>query len=115
MISDIIGQYTRHGWRLNRVLLTPEWPLPANANDIFGDAEVRAANINAMWFARRSRPDEETWELRLLSRQPYALLAFLPDMAGEAEREAILEETVDRMLERALGPTEEAANGKTFS
>lgn len=98
-ITEIISQYSKHGWRPRRVLLSDSLrkQLSDLTGGLFGDAEMIFSDIDAMWFSRSSRPGRETWELRQLSNSPYALDAFLDSEMDAATREEILTNTEDRL------------------
>ena len=98
-IADIIEQYEKHGWRLRRVLLTQD--LAQSLNDttsVFGDAEVRMAAIDGLWFSRRSMPDREAWELRRISASPFALVEVIPDGLTDQELDELFTQAEDRMF-----------------
>lgn len=102
-IEAIIGQYTKHGWALRRVLLCSPSDV-ASAAGRFGSADVRRSIIDALWFTRRSQADQEAWELRRISGSPFALVAILEDRADETERESIVESVERRMFAARSGP-----------
>ena len=98
-ITDIIEQYRKHGWTLRRVLLTHG--LAESLSDttpVFGDAEIRMAAIDGLWFSRRSMPDREAWELRRISVSPFALVEVIPDGLTDQEQDELLIQAEDRML-----------------
>ncbi len=100
-VEQMIAQYTKHGWKLRRVLLS------VNADElggVFGDAEIRGSDLDAAWFSRASKPDVIAWELRSLARTPYALVTGVPVDAGEDEAEVLLAETEAKMLETQRHP-----------
>jgi hypothetical protein len=99
--SEIIANYTRHGWTLRRVLLKPSTreELREEAATIFGAAPLEESEIDALWFARPSHAGREAWELRLLAEMPYALFeTFEPD-EPEEEREELRREMEARLRE----------------
>lgn len=94
LIQQIVAVYERHGWKLRRVLLTTSTRavIGETAIKLFSGAQILEAEIDALWFARRSHEGREAWELRLISEQPYALFeAFESDEAEEDREEARLE------------------------
>ncbi|HSI87998.1 MAG TPA: hypothetical protein VK918_03015 [Pyrinomonadaceae bacterium] len=101
----ILEQYARHGWELRRVLLTGE--ASADIREFFAGKDVRDAEIEALWFARRSRQGSETWELRRLGGSPFALVAVIEDGTGDDERESQLSATEGQLSDvaRRLGET----------
>ena len=98
-IEAILEQYARHGWELRRILLTIE--AQNDIGDLFAGKDVRGADLDALWFARRSRLGSESWELRRLGGSPFALVAVIEDDTGEEEREARLAATEEQMLDAA--------------
>lgn len=104
LIQEIIATYRRHGWQLQRVLLTPPTREALSAHmRVFEDATIHDAEFDAMWFARTSPAQREAWELRLVAEQRYALFeAFEADEADE-EREDVRREMENRMRENAAG------------
>lgn len=94
LAKQIIANYKRHGWNLRRILLRPGMNAvrALEIEELFGDAEVRDSDFEALWFARASAANREAWELRLISEQPYALFeAFEADESEEDREEARLE------------------------
>ena len=90
-IKNILETYKKHGWRLERVLLSPESKMePGKAEELFGDAETRESTMDAAWFSRRSRPGVVAWELRRFGGTPFAIFRNVPDGTGPEEFEAIL-------------------------
>ncbi|MDM7922878.1 MAG: hypothetical protein QUS14_11305 [Pyrinomonadaceae bacterium] len=96
-IIETIALYERHGWQLRRALLNAE--PSAELAAALGDIPTEASQQNALWFSRRSREDSEAWELRRLEGSPFALVTVIPDDADDDEREAMLAETEEEMLE----------------
>lgn len=97
-IAEILALYKKHGWILRRVLLSDALraSLADSLETLFGAAEIRAAETDAVWFSRQSRAEQETWELRRLSETPLALMEIF-DTEDEAE---IREETLAEVEER---------------
>jgi hypothetical protein len=94
----IIATYERHGWRARRALTAAakaEW----EAHLDLPTSEFRG--FDAIWFSRRSRPDAEAWELRLIGGRTFALVVVLPDTFDDEEREAALLDVEDRMNDEA--------------
>lgn len=92
--------YKKHGWNLRRALLTPESAeeLEQDSAALFGDIEVFEFAKDALWFSRPSGKDGESWELRLLSFTPFALIdVFGPDQ-DETAREEIRHGMEDKLL-----------------
>lgn len=97
-INEIISLYTKHGWKLRRVLLSAAVKKLADEFDS-GDAEVRESSIEALWFSRRSRPGSESWEIRRLAGTPFALVEVFDDGTPEEEFEERIAETENRLEE----------------
>lgn len=99
-IVAILQMYAKHGWILRRVLLSAEakTAILPSAGSIFGDAEIRESPLDALWFSRRSRPGDETWELRRLGGSPFALVAVILD-TETGSRESVLKDIEARMIE----------------
>lgn len=97
-IVAILQMYAKHGWILRRVLLSAAGvnALLRSSVKIFGDVEIHESRLDALWFSRRSRPNDETWELRRLSENPFALVAVISDAESES-RESVLKDVEDRM------------------
>lgn len=98
-IREIIGQYTKHGWKLRRVLLSAALKKELGAAADEFEAEAVESENDGLWFSRRSRPDCEAWELRRLSGPPFALVVVIDDDADDSEREIALTEVEDRMFD----------------
>ncbi len=75
VITEILSQYKRHGWHLRRVLLSENLSenLSGSVKTLFGDAEITASEIDAVWFCRASGKENTAWELRHLSETPFAV------------------------------------------
>lgn len=104
-IRSIIGTYEKHGWKLRRVLLSAELEATLRGNDLFDHAKVRSAEVDGIWFSRRSRRGVEAWELRAISLSPFALLENIPDDLSQEEVEDILQRTEERLAETVIRPT----------
>ena len=102
-ITEILVTYSKHGWRLKRLLLTPEVraSLAESEREIFADATVEDSSINALWFARSSHAGREAWELRLVTETPYALFETFEADEREEDREEVRREMEARLREYA--------------
>ena len=104
--DDAHATYTRHGWRLVRVLARPE-TLPELRADAGGDgvqykgAPVTESDVDAMWFTRPSQGGREAWELRLVADPPYALFELFEPDEAEEDREDVRREMEARLREYA--------------
>ncbi len=101
-IRSIIDLYTKHGWKLRRVLISVELKkeLGAKADELFAGAGVAASDIDAAWFTRDSRPGVTAWEIRQLTPQPFALVEGEHDGENQEAFEARLRAAEDRIRER---------------
>lgn len=101
LFKEIIANYERHGWELRRVLIKPATRADFNqhAAEIFHEADLVDAEIDALWFARPSHAGREAWELRLVAEQPYALFEAFEADEIEAEREEARLEMENKMRE----------------
>jgi len=102
---EILAMYRKHGWRLERSLLTREALAEAGAGaageTLFEGAPVSESEVDAMWFAREAQGGREAWELRLVGPTPYALFEmFEPDEPDE-DREDVRREMEARLREYA--------------
>ncbi len=100
-IRDILATYQKHGWKLRRVLLSPE-----TYGEVVGKDEpwtegatVEAAAIDALWFSRASHGKREAWELRLVAEGQYALFETFEADEAEEDREEVRREMEARMAE----------------
>lgn len=99
-IAQILSLYKKHGWILRRVLLSDALKKSLSSDNIkslFGETEIRASEIDAAWFSRPSRGDQEAWELRRLSETPFALFETLDADDDEEIREDALGEIEAKM------------------
>ena len=98
-IAEILSLYKKHGWILRRVLLSDELKnnLADSLETLFGDAEIRSSELDAAWFSRKSKPEQETWEIRRLSETPFALMEIFDADDDEEIREETLRETEARL------------------
>ena len=98
-IAEILALYKKHGWTTRRVLLSDALRanLAGSLETMFGAAEIRSSEIDAVWFSRQSKPEQETFELRRLSETPLALMEIF-DVEDEDEvREETLAEVEERL------------------
>ena len=98
-IQGILSLYKKHGWILRRVLLSDalKTSLGDALEELFGAAEVRASETDAAWFSRRSRAEQEAWELRRLSETPLALMEIFDSEDDDEIREETLAEVEARL------------------
>ena len=98
-IAEILSLYKKHGWILRRVLLSEalKTSLAGSLEQLFGAAEIRAAEIDAAWFSRPARAEQEAWELRRLSETPFALMEIFDAEDEDEIREETLAEVESRL------------------
>ena len=100
-IVEIIALYKKHGWTLRRVLLSESLRkgLSTAGPDLFGEAEVTAAELDAAWFSRSSRPNRTAWEIRHLSETPFALVEVIEDETNADDTSELFRDTETKMIE----------------
>ena len=100
---EIIAAYSRHGWRLRRVLVRPQTRAEmseAACGELFEAASVEEASVDALWFARASHGGREAWELRHVADTPYALFETFEEDEAEEDREDVRREMLARLCQR---------------
>lgn len=102
LFREIIATYCRHGWEVRRVLLRPATRADLNESiqELFPEARLIEAEIDALWFARPSPAGREAWELRLVAAQPYALFEAFEADEIEEDREDARREMENRMRDQ---------------
>jgi len=98
--EEVLGLYTRHGWRLVRVLARPE-TLPQLAGGALGGVPAEESDVDAIWFSRPSQGGREAWELRLVGDAPYALFELFEPDETEEDRADVRREMEARLREYA--------------
>lgn len=99
LIREISAVYRKHGWVLRRILLKAD--LRDQSSGAFdADASIAVSDINALLFSR-STPTGEAWEMRAISRQPFALFENFGKDVTEREKEIALGKMKKRLKERA--------------
>jgi hypothetical protein len=98
-ITEILSLYKKHGWNLQRVLLTPQlkMDLTNKIEIIFDSADIIESDIDAVWLSRFSSENRESWEIRRLSETGYALVEVFEEDDEEEVREEIRRELEARM------------------
>ena len=99
LIGEIVATYKRHGWTLRQVLLRPASKTATAETDSLDGADIWPADLDALWFSRRSHEKREAWELRLISEQAYALFEVFEADESEEDREDARKEMENRMRE----------------
>ena len=101
-LLEIVTTYRKHGWSLQRVLMTQETRDACREIEqtALADAKVEVAEIDAAWFSRPSHEQREAWELRLVAHTPYALFETFEGDEEEEQREEVRREMEARMREQ---------------
>jgi hypothetical protein len=98
LFNEIVAVYSKHGWQLRRVLLSPE--AKAGFDQTLSQSiPVIEWPIDALWFSRPSHSGREAWELRLLSENQYALFETFEADETDEERDEMILEMENRLLE----------------
>jgi hypothetical protein len=113
--QDALATYSKHGWRLARVLARGETLDEMRSSTTFDGPDavtfegvaVVESETDAMWFTRASQGGREAWELRLVGEPPYALFELFEPDESEEEREDVRREMEARLREYAA-PREES-------
>ncbi len=102
---EIIAAYSKHGWRLMRVLMREETAriYEGFESDAIAGVVPEVAEVNALWFARPSHEGREAWELRLVGETPYALFETFEADETEEEREEVRREMFARLRDYVAG------------
>ena len=98
LFREITQTYQKFGWKLRGVLLDDEAAreLVESKRLIPENVSVEKRDVNALWFSRDSG-GRETWELRLLSASPFALLETFEPSIPESEREKRLTRMAEKL------------------
>lgn len=100
-IEAIVDQYQKHDWQLRRILLPlEEVEIAAQVSLEYQDVDVVESVEAAIWFSRRSIPDNESWELRRIAPPAYALVEVLPDDLPQDAKDELLKQTELRMFSK---------------
>jgi hypothetical protein len=128
--QDALAMYSKHGWRLARVLARGETLDELRGSTMGGESradEVAAATldkseaatfnesatvtfegvavceseVDAIWFTRAAQGGREAWELRLVGETPYALFELFEPDESEEDREDVRREMEARLREYA--------------
>ncbi len=102
LIEELVASYSKHGWKLRRVLLQPATRQQLDTEGAaFGDGvSVNEAEVDALWFSRPSHEQREAWELRLISENAFALFETFELDEAEEDREDVRREMEARMREK---------------
>jgi len=122
--------YSKHGWRLARVLARDETldelrrstaggepqadesaaetfdksdatTFDKSAAETFEGVAVRESEVDAMWFTRAAQGGREAWELRLVGETAYALFELFEPDEPEEDRVDVRREMEARLREYA--------------
>src|SRR2546423_2908895 len=120
--QDALAMYSKHGWRLARVLARgetmDEMRSPTAGGESRADEAAAAmfdesdattfegvavleSEVDAMWFTRAAQGGREAWELRLVGETPYALFELFEPGESEEDREDVRREVEARLREYA--------------
>ena len=97
LYKTIADQYRKFDFHLERCLMTKETVLALNGETRFLDSPIESAEIDAMWFSRKSGPGSVAWEIRLVSSTPVSILEKISDSLSENEHAAKLKEIETRL------------------
>jgi hypothetical protein len=90
-IVSVVAQYTRFGWKLERILLSnASIELRSRLASEFQGIQILDHPLNALWFSRPQN-DSVTWEIRRLTGSPFALLAVFNSEMSEDQCEKVLQ------------------------
>jgi hypothetical protein len=106
LFREIIAAYSKHGWRLRRVLMRQQTSVEmpdAIRSELFEGAEVEEASVDALWFARPSHAGREAWELRHVAATPYALFETFEADESEEDREDVRRDMLARLRSKTEG------------
>ena len=106
--SEVFALYRKHGWRLERVLMSAEsrdalrQAAGGGGEDAvtFEGVAVKDSEFDAMWFRRAAQGGREAWELRLVGEPPFALFELFEADEEEEDREDVRREMEARLAER---------------
>ena len=128
--QDTLAMYSKHGWRLARVLARDETldelrrstaggepqadesaaetfdksdatTFDKSAAATFEGVAVRESEVDAMWFTRAAQGGREAWELRLVGETAYALFELFEPDEPEEDRVDVRREMEARLREYA--------------
>ncbi len=105
-IQVILLTYKKYGWNLRRVLLSDALRnnLSEETESLFGAEKICTAEIDAVWFSRVSGIEREAWELRHLSRTPFAFIEVFDADDDEEIQEQTRAEIEMQMKEKIFRP-----------
>ena len=105
LMSEIVGTYQKHSWKLHRVLLRSETRGALGDYVLsLGSVPIEESSIDALWFSRPSHNDRDAWELRLLAETQYALFETFEADETEEQREELRHEMEALLRDVLRGP-----------
>ena len=106
-VREILSQYKNFGWRLERVLLTPDLKksLGDSIKVLFEDKTIIESDLDAAWFSRPAANGRIAWELRSLTSTPFALVDSSEPEGDESELAEIFSRIEDQMRQRLIRPS----------
>ena len=107
-VREIIAQYNRFGWKLERIILKPEVrsELSSSAPGLFDKNIVSESDLNAAWFSRLNANGRMAWELRALGPTPFALVDSAEPSATESDLNELFQRVENEMRQRVIRPQE---------
>jgi len=105
-VREILSQYKKFGWRLERVLLTPDLKkgIVDSIKVLFEDKTIIESDLDAAWFTRSAVNGRIAWELRSLTNTPFALVVSSAPDAGGSELNELFSRVEDEMRQRLVRP-----------
>jgi hypothetical protein len=103
-VGQILAQYERFGWTLERVLLSSETAktFENRVDEFFGGCDLRSSDIDAAWFSRPNEQGQTAWELRALNENPFALVEVVDSDISDVELNSVFEQTESHLRERLV-------------
>jgi len=103
--KQTVATYRKHGWRLERVLMSARTRAEAAGGEedlvLEQGAALEESAVDALWFTRASHAGREAWELRLVADVPYALFETFEADEAEEDREEVRREMEARLRDYA--------------
>jgi hypothetical protein len=107
-VREILAQYERFGWQLERVLLNPKVKVSLGelAHELFDVDALVESDLDAAWFSRSNSNGRVAWELRSLGPTPFALVDSAEPNASDQDLNELFERVENQMRLRLIRPTE---------
>jgi hypothetical protein len=105
-ISEILSQYKKFGWRLERVLLSDELTrsLGEMTESLFGGLSPGESDLDAAWFSRPNANGRLAWELRSLTTAPFALVDSTEPEPDPTELDNLFQRVEEQLRQRLIRP-----------